>query len=61
MKFLKKFIKLMIILFFLGVLFISGIYLYAKLQPKLDINNTGSYYLYDNDNNELFKNSLFKI
>ncbi len=55
MKFLKKFIKLMIILFFLGVLFISGIYLYAKLQPKLDINNTGSYYLYDNDNNVYFQ------
>lgn len=53
MKFLKKIVKFMIIITFIGVIFISGIYLYAKMIPKLDINQTGSYYLYD-QNAELF-------
>ena len=53
MKFLKKIIKLMIIITIIGVIFISGIYLYAKMMPKLDIKQTGSYYLYD-QNAELF-------
>ena len=53
MKFLKKIVKFMIIITFIGVIFIAGIYLYAKMIPKLDINQTGSYYLYD-QNAELF-------
>ncbi|MBQ8472905.1 MAG: PBP1A family penicillin-binding protein [Bacilli bacterium] len=53
MKFFKKCIKLFISIIFLGVFLISGLYLYAKMLPKLDLNKTGSYYLYDN-NEELY-------
>ncbi len=35
------------------ILFISGIYFYARLKPKLDIKNVNSFYLYD-INNELY-------
>lgn len=53
MKFFKKIIKLFVILLFLGIFLISGLYLYAKMSPKIDINKTGSYYLYD-INNEIY-------
>ncbi len=53
MKFLKKITKLMIFLFFIGIFLIAGVYIYAKMLPKIDINKTGSYYLYDT-NNEIF-------
>lgn len=55
MKFLKKLLKLSIILFVIGIVSIAGIYLYAKMIPKLDINNTGSYYLYDNQGELYFQ------
>ena len=53
MKFLKKSLKILIITIFLSIFLITGLYLYARTIPKLDINNTGSYYLYD-INDELF-------
>jgi len=53
MKFFKNTLKVLITIFFLGVFLICGLYLYAKLIPKLDINQTGNYYLYD-VNNELY-------
>ena len=53
MKIIKKIIKLNIFIFFISILTIGGIYLYAKISPKLDINKTNSYYLYDS-NEEVF-------
>ena len=35
----------------LGIIIYSGIYLVAWIYPKLNINNSKSYYLYDKDNN----------
>ena len=56
MKLLKRLTKygLIAILFlFIGY---SGIYLYARLTPKLPIDKANSFYLYDNENN-LYSNS----
>lgn len=53
MKIIKKILKLSIFLLFISILLIGGIYLYAKISPKIDINKTSSYYLYDN-NEEVF-------
>ena len=53
MKIIKRIIKLSIFLLFISILLIGGIYLYAKISPKIDINKTSSYYLYDN-NEEVF-------
>ena len=53
MKLFKKILKVLIITIFLGIFSITGLYLYAKTRPKLDINSNGSYYLY-NINDELF-------
>lgn len=55
MSFLKKSLKLLIIIIFLSIFSITGIYLYAKSRPKLDINKVGSYYLYDINNELYFK------
>ena len=55
MRFLKKSLKLLIIIIFLSIFSITGIYLYAKSRPKLDINKVGSYYLYDINNELYFK------
>lgn len=53
MKWVKRGIKLCSILFIILVIGISGLYLYARMIPKLEINDTGSYYLYD-QNEELY-------
>ncbi len=53
MKIIKRILKLSIFLLFISILLIGGIYLYAKISPKIDINKTSSYYLYDN-NEEVF-------
>ncbi len=55
MKILKRFLKLNIFLIFSGILLISGLYLYAKLSPKIEINKTNSYYLYDNQEEVFFQ------
>ena len=55
MKFLKRFIKITIFLFFIGIFLIGGVYLYAKLNPKIEIKKTGSYYLYDKEEEVFFQ------
>ena len=35
----------------LGIIMYSGIYLIAWIYPKLNINNSKSYYFYDKDSN----------
>lgn len=52
MKIFKKLVKVFIILFIIGALFIGGIYIYAYSCPKLDIKNANQLYIYD-DNEQL--------
>ena len=54
MKKLKKIIKLSTLLFLILLTCYFGLYMYAKLLPKLPIDKANSYYLYDN-NNKLLK------
>ncbi len=50
-KFLKKVFKILVILVILFILFYIGLYIYAKISPKLAINSANGYYLYDKDKN----------
>ena len=52
MKFIKKLIKISIILSVLFIISYYGIYIYAGTTEKLDINSASGYYMYDS-NNEL--------
>lgn len=51
MKFLKILWKLSISFYIILLFCYFGICMYAKMKPKLDINNISSYYLYDKNNN----------
>lgn len=51
MKKTKKIIKIVVFSFIAFFLIYEGIYLYAKMKPKLSINSANSYYLYDKDKN----------
>lgn len=50
-KVIKKFFKIILILIILFILFYIGLYIYAKMSPKLAINSANGYYLYDKDKN----------
>lgn len=43
--------KIILILIILFILFYIGLYIYAKMSPKLAINSANGYYLYDKDKN----------
>ncbi len=47
---MKK-IKILIILIIIPILLYLGIYFYAWTNPKLTLNNSSSFYFYDNDSN----------
>ena len=51
MKKLRKWIKICFFLFIIGVLTYGGLYLYAKVTPKLSIKSANSFYFYDHENN----------
>ena len=53
MKFIKRILKLTILLIFISIISISCLYLYAKFNKKIEIKNNNSYYLYDS-NDEVF-------
>ena len=55
MKIIKKIIKCFIFLFFISILLISGIYVYAKISPKIEIKKNNSYYLYDSSDEVFFQ------
>ena len=57
MKIIKYSIKTILFFFIAFIIIIIGLYTYAYLSPKLDLKTTGSYYLYDNDNNLLYQGS----
>ncbi|MFV0275228.1 MAG: transglycosylase domain-containing protein [Bacilli bacterium] len=46
MKFIMKTIKFTVILVFLGIIVLAGLYGYAKISPKLTIKNSSSIYMY---------------
>ena len=54
MRKIFKVIKIFIIIF---ILFCGGLFLYAKLSPKVTINSANNIVLYDKDNNVFFKGS----
>lgn len=56
MKFFKSIIKLGIILIVLFLVFNVGMYIYCLITPKMDINKSQSYYLYDNSGQEIMSN-----
>jgi len=47
MKKLKKLFKIGLICLLFGLIIYGGLYLYAKITPKLSINSANSFYLYD--------------
>ena len=57
MKFRKRLFKYFVIFVLLFIFLLNGIYLYAKLQPKLDIKNVNTFYLYTKDDELYFQGS----
>ena len=57
MKFLKKWIRRFILLFFLFVLAFGGVFLYVKLSPTVPINSANNITLFDLGDQEFFKGS----
>ena len=51
MKRVKKCFKLLGFMLIVVTVLYGGIYLYARLTPKLSINSANSFYLYDNESN----------
>ena len=51
MKRVKKGFKLLGFMLIITTILYGGIYLYARLTPKLSINSANSFYLYDNESN----------
>ena len=56
MKILKKTWKILLILGGLFILGNLGLYIYCLITPKIQISRNQSYYLYDNENEQIFNN-----
>ena len=56
MKILKKTGKILLILGGLFILGNLGLYIYCLITPKIQISRNQSYYLYDNENEQIFNN-----
>ena len=57
MIFFKKLVKYCFFMFLLFVGFHVGLYVYCRITPKIDINKSQSYYLYDKNNNLIFNDN----
>ena len=57
MKFLKKCLKIFIIIVCIFVIGNICVYTYAKLSPKIEIKNANSFMLFDNNNEVFFQGS----
>ena len=57
MKLGKKLLKILTILSIIGIVFISGFYIYAYILPPISLNTANSYYLYDNKDNLIYQGS----
>ena len=56
MKIIKKMGKVILILVGIFVLANLGLYIYCLITPKIQISRNQSYYLYDNENEQIFNN-----
>ena len=56
MKILKKTGKFLLVLGGLFILGNLGLYIYCLITPKIQISRNQSYYLYDNENKQIFNN-----
>ena len=50
-------LKIGIFIFISGIILLVGLYTYAYLSPSLDIKKSGSFMLYDNQNNLIYQGS----
>ena len=57
MKKLLFIIKLFILLFFITIIVCLGLYVYAFITPKFNINSNDSIYFYDKYGNDIFVNN----
>ena len=57
MKFIKKFIKINILLLIIIVICIFSLYTIAYFSPVLDIKTSGQYYIYDDEGNIIYQGS----
>lgn len=57
MRLIKRFVKLLFILFLFGIISIIGLYTYAYFSPKLDIKNANQFYIYDDQDNIIYQGS----
>ena len=53
-KFIKRCVRFFLVMIGLFVLFHFGLYVYCKITPKMEINKSQSYYLYDRNSNLIF-------
>ncbi len=56
MKKIIVIIKVLILLFFITIISIIGLYVYAYITPKFNINTTQTIHYYDNKGNDIFSN-----
>ena len=61
MKYIKKIGKICIYFTVILLIFYLGIYAFARISKKIDINNNNGYYLYDKNNNLINATSDSKI
>ena len=57
MHHLRKIFKVSIFLFISIIISLTGLYVYAYLSPSLDIKKSGSFYLYDDQENLIYQGS----
>ncbi len=57
MKLGKKILKIFALLSLLGIVVLSGFYIYAYILPPISLNTANSYYLYDNKDNLIYQGS----
>lgn len=57
MRKLQFFSKSIIFLFFIFLICITGLYIYAYFSPKLELTNIGQMYIYDKDENLVYQGS----
>ena len=53
----RKLFKITFLIMLFFIFLITGIFLYARIKPKLDIKNVNSFYLYDMNNELYFQGS----
>ena len=60
MKAFKILVKLMTFMFIFVLVIYLGVYIYASISPKLNIESSGTYFIYDNKDNIIYQGSSSK-